>query len=112
MRQSGDGDDDGNGDALAAALAPLSYRMALIKTHGGKRHHTLSVLYDANGIMFQALPPDTASALAAVFQQEPNLYRVTPSWRRGQWPRAERTRQRCSASRLTSTRSPACQRVW
>lgn len=43
MRQSGDGGDDGNGDALAAALAPLGYRIALIKTRGGGRATTHTV---------------------------------------------------------------------
>lgn len=63
-------------DDLAAALTPLGYRMTLIKTRGVGRHYTLAVLYDASGNMLHALPQDAAAALAAVFHQEPNPYRV------------------------------------
>lgn len=63
---------------LAQALQPLGYRIALIKTSGTGQHHTLTVLYDASGNMLHRLPHDAAMALAGVFRQQPNPYRVTP----------------------------------
>lgn len=59
-------------DELAACLQPLGYTVQLIKTPGIGYHHTLCVVYDANGIMLQRLPRDAAAALSAAFHRVPN----------------------------------------
>ncbi len=42
--------------ALKIAVQTLGYRMRLIRTPGVGFHHTLTVLYDASGVMLRALP--------------------------------------------------------
>ena len=48
---------------LAMVLASLGYTMRLVKSPGIGYHHTFVVLYDASGVMLQALPDDAAAAL-------------------------------------------------
>ncbi|MEO7000179.1 MAG: hypothetical protein ABI068_00090 [Ktedonobacterales bacterium] len=59
-------------DTLQAAVQHLGYRVRLVKTPGTGFHHTLTVLYDANGIMLRTLPRDAAVAISAAFQRMPN----------------------------------------
>lgn len=63
---------------LQAALAPLGYSMRIIRSPGRGYHHTLAVLYDANGQMLHALPRSAADALAGVFRQIANAYQGQP----------------------------------
>ncbi|MGO8951382.1 MAG: hypothetical protein ACLQUY_27755 [Ktedonobacterales bacterium] len=61
---------------LAASLTWLGYTMRLVPSPGKGYHHTFAVLYDATGLMLQALPQDVADALSRTFKQRPNPHRV------------------------------------
>ena len=61
-------------DTLQTAVQPLGYRVDLVKTPGTGFHHTLTVLYDANGVMLHTLPRDAAVAISAAFQRMPNPF--------------------------------------
>ncbi len=59
-------------DELSACLQPLGYTMHLIPTPGHGYHHTLCVVYDANGAAFEVLPRDAAEAISNTLQRVPN----------------------------------------
>lgn len=66
------------GEALAAALASLGYRMHLVSSPGQGYHHTFVVLYDTSGVALQHLPIDAARAISQTFQRQPNPFRSAP----------------------------------
>jgi hypothetical protein len=59
-------------DELERAVAPLGYKLGLIRSPGIGHHHTLCVVYDASNTMLQLLPRDAAEALSARFHRQPN----------------------------------------
>ena len=62
--------------ALEQALYGIGYTMKLLKTKGTGYHHTLIVIYDANGNELQILPQPVAEALSKAFQRMKNPHRV------------------------------------
>ncbi|MGZ3600417.1 MAG: hypothetical protein ACXWQ5_12065 [Ktedonobacterales bacterium] len=59
-------------EELLTCLQPLGYAMRLFPTPGHGYHHTLCVVYDANGIALQVLPRDAAEAISNALQRMPN----------------------------------------
>jgi hypothetical protein len=63
-------------DALQAAVQSVGYTMRLIPSPGRGYHHTFAVIYNANGMMQQTLPPVVAVALSQAFRRMPNPHPV------------------------------------